>query len=249
MSMSKPLRAAWTEAFAIARDLGAGYVGTDMLLMGLTRTEGAAAEVLAAAGATEAAVAAIVTPTNRAGAMPADPEAECGASAPESRGARSTGSRGRGHRHRSRRRRRIEIRLLLALTYDRDGIHSSLLRRVGIDRGVLVQALADGGVRVPPRPPPPDRTPHFQLWVTLPDHQARVVAAKNWRAARPRTWTIGSTRGAAPAGDTAASRAGPVEARIYGEERIDLPTLVPEILAASGYPPPPDDSWETHREV
>ncbi len=66
------LRAAWTEAFAIARDLGAGYVGTDMLLMGLTRTEGAAAEVLAAAGATEAAVAAIVTPTNRDGAMPAD---------------------------------------------------------------------------------------------------------------------------------------------------------------------------------
>ncbi len=139
------------------------------------------------------------------------------------------------------------IRLLLALTYDRDGIHSSLLRRVGIDRGVLVQALADSGVRVPPRPPPPDRTPH-SVWVTLPDHQARVVAAElARRSTEDMDYWFDSWGGASWGYGGVEDRPG--EARIYGEERIDLPTLVPEILAASGYPPPPDDSSETHREV
>ena len=66
---------AWTEAWAIAKELDVSYVGTDMLLLALTRTEGMAAEVLTAAGATEAAVAGIVTQTNRDRAMPVDPEA------------------------------------------------------------------------------------------------------------------------------------------------------------------------------
>ena len=33
----------WSEAFTVAKELGLGYVGTDLLLLGLTRSDGVAA--------------------------------------------------------------------------------------------------------------------------------------------------------------------------------------------------------------
>ncbi|HET8785447.1 MAG TPA: Clp protease N-terminal domain-containing protein [Candidatus Limnocylindrales bacterium] len=235
----------WTEAWAIAKELDVSYVGTDMLLMALTRTDGMAADVLAAAGATEAAVAGIVTQTNRPGAIPADPQAD-----PAHRRLTPAANVTRG---------RAEglgialgiadgsVRLLLALAYDRNGVHSSVLHHLGVDRGALVQALADRGVPVPATPPAPDRTPHL-VWVTLPDEQARVVVAELARRSTEdmEHWFDAWGNSSWGYGGVDDERG---DARIYGEERIDLRKLVPEILAASGYPPPPEDAWEIHQDA
>jgi hypothetical protein len=237
------VRDAWTEAAAIAMELGVGYVGTDMLLLGLTRTEGMAADLLAGAGATEDAVAAIVDHTDRS--LPAAEDADLAhprlTPAAQQAWGRAEGigialgiSSG-------------SIRLLLALAYDRYGVHGSVLRHVGADRAAIVAALADRGVPVPPLPPAPDRTPH-SVSVTLPDEQARVVAAELARRSTEdvdywfdawggASWGYGGVEGR------------PADARISGEERIGLHELVPEILAESGYPRPPDDAWESHEVV
>ena len=84
--------------------------------------------------------------------------------------------------------------------------------------------------------------------MTLSDEQARVVAAElARRSTEDIDYWYDSWGGARRGYGGIDGRPG--EARIYGEERTGLPTLVPEILAASGYPPPPDDSCETHGEV
>jgi hypothetical protein len=237
------VREAWTEAAAIAKELGVGYVGTDMLLLGLTRTEGLAADVLAKAGATEAAVAAVVMQTNRPDETPtADVDEGYARPTPAAEHARgraeglgialgiSDGS----------------VSLLLALAYDRSGLHSSVLRLAGADRAKIVEALADRGVPVPPSPPAPDRTP-FSVTVILPDEQARAVVAElGRRSVADRDYWFDAWGGASWGYGGVAGR--PAESRISGEERIRLRELVPEILAASGYPPPPDEAWDTREE-
>ena len=239
----KPVGDAWSEATAIAKDLGVAYIGTDMLLLGLTRTEGLAADTLAAAGATEAAVAAIVMHTERS----EDPAAaETNVAYPRPTPA-AEHARGRaeglgialGISDAS-------VRLLLALAYDRWGVHSSVLRFVGADRARIVETLAARGVPVPPSPPAPDRTPH-SVTVILPDEQARAVAAElARRSVADRAYWFDAWGGASWGYGGVPGQ--PADSRISGEERIGLHELVPEILAASGYPPPPDDAWETREE-
>jgi hypothetical protein len=238
------VRDAWTEAHAIAKELDVGYVGTDMLLLGLTRTEGLAADVLAAAGATEAAVAAIVMQTDRSAGAPS-PDADMAYARPTP-GAEHARGRAEGLG--------IalgisdgSVRLLLALAYDRYGAHSSVLHHVGADRASLVEALADRSVPVPPSPPAPDRTPH-SVTVILPDEQARAVAAElGRRSVADRDYWFDAWGGASWGYGGVPGR--PSDSRIYGQERIRLRELVPEILAASGYPPPPDEAWETREEA
>ena len=238
------MRDAWTEADAIAHELDVGYVGTDMVLLGLTRTEGMAAEVLSAAGATEAAIAPIVRSTNLSAKHDAE-EAETGhirptPAAEHARGRAEGIGIALGIEEPS-------VRLLLALAYDRYGLHSSVLRHVGASRAAIVEALAKRGVPIPPTPPAPDRVP-LSVSVTLPDDQARVVAAELARRSTDdmaywfdawggASWGYGGVEGR------------PTEGRIYGEERIDLPSLVSEILAAGGYPQPPAEAWKTHEEM
>jgi Clp amino terminal domain, pathogenicity island component len=238
------VREAWTEAAAIAKELGVGYVGTDMLLLGLTRTEGVAADVLATAGATEAAIAAIVMHTVRSDPPPtADADAGYARPTPAAEHARGR-AEGLG----------IalgvadgSIRLLLALAYDRSGLHSSVLRHVGADRAKIVEALADRGVPVPPTSPAPDRMP-FTVTVTLPDEQARAVAAElGRRSVADRTYWFDAWGGASWGYGGVPGR--PADSRISGEARIRLREIVPEILAASGYPPPPDEAWNTREEA
>jgi len=70
-------REAWAEAHDIARELGVGYIGTDMLLLGLIRAGGVGGQMLSAAGATDEAVGRIVRQTNRSVEAPPeqlDPE-------------------------------------------------------------------------------------------------------------------------------------------------------------------------------
>src|SRR5262245_14323061 len=149
-------RDAWSEAIAEAGKLGVGYVGTDMLLLGLTQTEGLAAEVLAAAGATEQAIARIVEGHNRAEETPAT-EQELAYPRPTPAAEQARGrAEGFG----------IALGIesgsvcrLVALAYDRGGLHASTLHLVGADRAAIVRALADRGVAVPPTPPTPDRRP------------------------------------------------------------------------------------------
>jgi hypothetical protein len=237
-------RDAWSEAAAFARELGVGYVGTDMLLLGLTRTDGVAAEVLAEAGVTEEAVAKLIRDINRAGEAPATEQELANPrptpAAQHARGRAEGFGIALGIESAS-------VRLLLALAYDRNGLHSSTLHHIGADRAAIVRALADRGILVPPTPPAPDRAP-FSVSVILPDEQARVVArelAKRstedmdfwfdaWGSGR---WGYGGVEGR------------PGDARISGEEQINLPALVREILVANGYPPPPDDAWEPRDEA
>ena len=235
-------RDAWSEAIAEARKLGVGYVGTDMLLLGLTRTEGLAAEVLAQAGATEAAIAKIVEDTNGADKPPAT-EQELAYPRPtpaaeHARGRADGFAIALGIESRS-------VCLLLALAYDRGGLHASTLRLVGAGRGAIVRALADRGVAVPPTPPAPDRRP-MTVSVILPDEQARAVVHELSRRSTEDMEFWFDPWGSASWG-YGAVKDRPDDARISGEERINLRALVPEILAANGYPLPPDDAWEDGR--
>jgi hypothetical protein len=64
----------WWEAHQVAKEAGVSWVGTDMLLVGLTRSEGIAREVLAAAGVTDDAIASRVIEANRLAARPPAPD-------------------------------------------------------------------------------------------------------------------------------------------------------------------------------
>jgi len=89
----------------------------------------------------------------------------------------------------------------------------------------------------------PDRAP-FTVGVILPDKQARVVARELAKRSTEDVDHWFDAWGSASWG-YGAVKDRPGDARISGEERIDLRALVPEILAANGYPPPPDDAWES----
>jgi ClpA/ClpB-like protein len=50
----------WAEAYREARERRLGYIGTDLLLLGLARTTGVASEVLRELGATPDAISAAI---------------------------------------------------------------------------------------------------------------------------------------------------------------------------------------------
>ena len=151
----------WSDANreANARDLG--YVGTDLLLLGLAREEGVAGEVLRDLGATQAAIAPVIDQIHASSVASPRPEADehgrpwhvrATPSAEQARG-RATGiAIGLGERE-------SRAHLLLALAYDRAGVHASVLRQVGVSRSAIVEALQARGVAVPPNPPPRDADP------------------------------------------------------------------------------------------
>ena len=234
-------RDAWTEATREATERGLDYIGTDLLLLGLTRVGGVASEVLAEQGATEEVVLRVIADLHRGEEIhePHEPHPRATPRAEHARGRVEGMAIGLGGPERS-------IHLLLALAYDRRGIHRGVLSTIGADRRGIVDGLAARGVTVPANPPPPDPTPHSDS-VILPDDQARVVAAELARRslAEPDRffdeWGDGSFGyGGLP------NR--PNEARISAEPRIGLRSIVPEILRSAGYPDPPEDAWHTESE-
>jgi hypothetical protein len=229
----------WTEARQIALRAGASWVGTDMLLAGLTRSGGVAQDVFAEAGVTDAVITSDVIELNRSAARPPNEDTD---EYPRPTPA-ADHARGRAEGFAIA----LEITdpsvaMLLALLYDRTGVHSSELRRAGADRGAIVRALEARGVRVPPTMPPPEPEP-FADSVILPDEQARVVAGELARRSVEDQAYWSDPWGKASWGYGGIAER-PGEARISGERRINLVQLVPEILIAHGYPAPPEGAWE-----
>jgi hypothetical protein len=132
----------WWEAHQVAKEAGVSWVGTDMLLVGLTRSEGIAREVLAAAGVTDDAIASRVIEANRLAARPPAPDPDAPPrptpAAEQALGRADGFAVGLGIADRS-------ASLLLALLYDRTGIHSgrSLSRASGAVKTFRSDSPAD----------------------------------------------------------------------------------------------------------
>jgi hypothetical protein len=160
-------RDAWVEAEREARKRGLGYVGTDLLLLGLARSTGIAAEVLGELGVTVEAVEVAIDdlPRVRDAATVDHPRAT-----PRTErllGVAQGLAIGTGERS-------TNAHLLLALAYDRNGPHVGVLRTLGVARGMIVGRLAGRGVKVPPKPPPSDASAKSDQLV-LPRDQAEIV--------------------------------------------------------------------------
>lgn len=233
-------RGAWAEANEIAGELGVGYIGTDILLLGLIRAGGVAAEVLAQAGATEDAVAEIVRRTSGSSEPPGD------RSDPDQPRPTPAAEHARGRAEGFATALDIQdgsVALLLALVYDRHGIHGSAFRQLRVDRGALIERLAAQGFAVPSKPPAPYPAPHSEAVILKHDHAMVVIEELAKRTvAAPELWFDAWGGGSWGYG---AVTGRPDHTRISGEPRIHLRDVIPEILAANGLPVPPDDAWET----
>ena len=236
----------WSDAFREAEARGVSHFGTDLLLLGLARGNGVAGEVLRELGATPAAITPIIDEIYVSSIRPRRPETdEFGRpwhvrptpAAEHARGRANGIAIGLGERERW-------VHLLLALAYDRSGIHCSILQRLGVSRFAIVEALKVRGVAVPPNAPPRDRDPQTQA-VILPDAHARVVVAELGRrsiADRDRYFDEeGSGRwgyGGVPER--------PADARIGAQASIDLRSIVREALDDAGLPQPAEDDWVSY---
>jgi len=161
----------WLDARRLANARGQETLTTDILLVALARQSGPAGEVLRSLGASEETLLVAIPP--------ARPRADAaGAKGPATVGTSPAVEQARG---------RAEglglglggdvdpTHVLLALAYDDAGTHASLLRLVGVDRGVIVDHLRNRGVRVPgalPRPELPVKSASISL---APDEARRVI--------------------------------------------------------------------------
>jgi hypothetical protein len=230
----------WAEAFEEATRRGLGYLGTDLLLLGLARTDGISGEVLTELGATPDAIEAVVDTT----AVP-DPRASGEADRPPYPKATPAAEHARGRAHglaiglgQSQR----QVHLLLALAYDRHGVHAHVLRRLGVHRSALVARLAERGVVVPAEPPPPDPAPKSEA-VVLPREQADVVLKVLIEGFKERQELFIDQEGEGRWG-YGAVEGQPDETRIIAEPVVGLRAIVPDALRAAGFPEPPESAWE-----
>jgi hypothetical protein len=231
---------AWSQAHRKAAELGLDYVGTDLLLLGLTQGGGVAAEVLAELGATEESVSSVVArlltsaPPSREPGRKEHPRPT--PAAEHARGRAEGIAIGLGVSE-------ATVHTLLALAYDRHGVHASVLRILGVDRREIVRRLAARGIEVPADPPPPDPAPHTES-VVLPDAQARLVAAELGRRSTERPdWFFDAWGGGSWGYGQMPDRPG--DSRISAEPRIGLRPIVIDVLRSAGQPAPPEDAWET----
>jgi ATP-dependent Clp protease ATP-binding subunit ClpA len=229
----------WTEAYREAQERKLGYVGTDLLLLALARTTAVVGEVLSELGATPEAVSAAI---DGLGLEPANDIDEARKEHPTDT-PRTARARGRAEG--------VAVatgvpessaHLLLALAYDRDGVHSAVLRRMGIDRGAIVTALADRGINVPPNAPAPDPEPHT-LQLVLPAEQADVVIRALSEATVADQARFFDAHGAARWGFNFMPER-PGFKFIAATRTFDLREFASEVLRAAGYPEPPEDAWQ-----
>ena len=139
------------------------------------------------------------------------------------------------------------VHLLLALAYDRDGIHASVLRQLGVSRSAIVEALKTRGVAVPPDAPPRDADPTTQA-VILPDAHARVVVAELGRLSLADRAMYFDEEGSGRWGYGGVPDR-PDDAQISAQASIDLRGIVRAALEEAGLPQPAEDDWETFSSV
>jgi hypothetical protein len=156
----------WLDAWALAAERGQETLTTDLLLVALARQPGVAGEVLRSLGASEDALLHAIPPARAQSGRPAafiatSPAVE------QARGRAEGLALGAG----------LPLDptdVLVALAYDDSGMHASVLRFVGVDRGEIVERLRSLGVRTPPVAPPLDM-PSKSVSFSLTEDEARLV--------------------------------------------------------------------------
>jgi hypothetical protein len=235
---------AWSDAYREARDRALGYVGTDLLLLGLSRTDGPAGEVLRELGATPDRVLGVLDDLRWSPAREmTDQLREYPVATPRAEHARGRAEGiaiGLGRQQR-------QADLLLALAYDRDGVHNAILRRLGIDSASIVRALATRGVTVPAVDPPPP-PPSHNIVLTLPDEQHQIVVRALSRASVADQHRFFDQWGGAYWGTNSVPER-PGFGFVTATEELGLRDLATTALVDAGYPPPPEDAWERQQEM
>jgi len=214
--------------FAEARERGTAFVGTDLLLLGLSRGNSRVATLLSDLGASPDAISAVIALGD-------------------------AGEVGPGAIHRARLSPRMErvigvaeglalangravasTDFLVALLYERDGPHAYVLAQLGIDRFDLWKRLRADGVPVPTARPPAD--PEAKVFFDIPSHLTEIVLnglTKRSLAGPPFTDASGEGRwgyGIAPDKD---------KTRIYAVVDLGIRELVDDILQEAEHPPLP----------
>ena len=235
----------WSETHREAEARGLGHVGTDLLLLGLSRADGVAGDVLRDLGATPAAITPIldqIDASNHASPRPETDEfgrpwhVRATPAVEHARGRAEGIAIGLGARE-------TQAHLLLALAYDRHGFHSSILRQLGVSRSAIVEALKARGVAVPVNAPPSDPDPMTQ-GVTLPDAHARIVVAELGRRSIADRATYFDEEGSGRWGYGSVPDR-PDDASISAQASIDLRGIVRAALEEAGLPQPAEDDWES----
>lgn len=244
--MEEPTHAdPWGEAYQEADARGLGYVGTDLLLLGLARGEGVVGGVLRELGATPSAIAASLDPIYASREASPRPETDelgrpwhvrATPAAEQARGRASGIAIALGVRE-------TGAHLLIALAYDRSGFHASVLRQVGVSRSAIIEALKVRGIAVPSKPPPRDPDPITQA-VILPDAHARIVVAELGRISLADRATYFDEEGSGRWGYGGVPGR-PGDARVSAQATVDLRRIVRDALDEAGLPQPAESDWET----
>jgi ClpA/ClpB-like protein len=229
----------WSEAIREARERQLGYVGTDLLLLALSRSDGPAGQVLRELGATPDKVLEVM---DRFGWEPATDLDESRRQWPR---ATPAAEHARGCAHGiaiGLGKKETQVDLLLALAYERNGVHQAVLGQLGIDAAAIVTALGNRDLPVPSIPPPPRPEPH-PVKLTLPMEQRAVVLRALERATIAHPDRFFDAWGGARWGvNSMPDRPG--YGYIVATEDLGLRELAVAALAEAGYPPPLEDAWE-----
>lgn len=214
-------------------------------MLGLSRADGVAGEVLRDLGVTSAALMPILDDIYASDHASPRPETDefgrpwhvrATPAAEHARGRAEGIATGLGERQ-------GRVHLLLALAYDRDGFHSSILKRLGLSRSSIVEALKERGVVVPANAPARDPDPTTQA-VVLPDAHARIVVAELGLRSIADRATYFDEEGRGRWGYGGVSER-PEHARVTAQASIDLRGIVRAALEDAGLPQPTEEDWET----
>lgn len=159
----------WLDALSLASERGQETLTTDILLVALARQSGIAGDVLRAVGASADVLLRAIPPARGRPPSGEAGQARVGSSpaVEQARGRAEGLALGVG----------VPVdptHVLLALAYDDAGMHASVLRRVGVDRGDIVERLRSRGLPVPASSPPPDM-PVKSASISLALDEARLV--------------------------------------------------------------------------
>jgi len=155
------------DAWDLARERGQAALTTDLLLVALARQPDTAGDVLRSLGAAETALLRVIPPGRRAREAQGPASVATSPAVEQARGRAQGIALGLGVPVDS-------THVLLALAYDDGGMHASVLRSLGVDRGDIVERLRNVGVRVPTAAPPPD-APRRSASISLAPDEARLV--------------------------------------------------------------------------
>ena len=214
----------WLDAWSLASERGQETLTTDILLVALARQSGIAGDVLRSAGASPDLLLRAIPPARRR------PLGTAG-QAPVASSPAVEQARGRAEGLALSVRAPVDpTHVLLALAYDEAGLHASVLRRIGVDRGDIVERLRSRGISVPSSAPLPDM-PVKSASISFAPDEARLVIDE--LVART---TSGDPELIGPTGRSRWSYGGdPADAgrvRIHAEPDVPLASITASVLGS-----------------